>query len=203
MNKKVAIIFVLTLAALGYLTYYSFGPSSTTRIGPQVNPESLKPTQTTAISQDNETLRIYHNKDFAENFYTISIPQSWQNSSSASSAGEYDFNFSDGTAKVELMDVPDNSTLELFVLSQEEPQLKTLLTGYKRIDYQKINISGNDAYQLVYLNDMNGVNHESIRTYITGLDQAAVITFSLPQTSAASLKNTFDLVTNSFSWENK
>ena len=203
MNKKVAAVLILTLAALGYLTYYSFGPSSTEHIGPQVNPESLKPTQTTAISQNNETLKIYHNKDFAENFYTISIPQSWQNSSSASSAGEYDFNFSDGTAKVELMDVPDNSTLELFVLSQEEPQLKTLLTGYKRIDYQKINISGNDAYQLVYLNDMNGVNHESIRTYITGPDQAAVITFSLPQTSVASRKDTFDLVTNSFSWENK
>ena len=203
MNKKVATIFVLTLAALGFLTYYSYGPSSTTHIGPQVNPESLKPTQITAISQNNETLKIYHNKDFAENFYTISIPQSWQNSSSTSHAGEYDFNLSDGTAKVELMDVPDNSTLELFVLSQEEPQLKTLLTGYKRIDYQKINISGNDAYQLVYLSDMSGVNYESIRTYVTGPDQAAIITFSLPQISVASLKNTFDLVTNSFSWENK
>jgi hypothetical protein len=203
MNKKVAVIFILTLAALGYLTYYSFGPSSTTHIGPQVNPESLKPTQTTAISKNNETLKIYHNKDFAENFYTISIPQSWQNQSSMSRAGEYDFNFSDGTVKVELMDVPDNSTLELFVLSQEEPKLKNLHMGYKRIDYQKINISDNDAYQLDYLMDMNGVNYESIRTYITGLDQAAVITFSLPQTRVASMRNTFNLVTNSFSWENK
>jgi hypothetical protein len=203
MNKKVAVIFILTLAALGYLTYYSFGPSSTTHIGPQVNPESLKPAQTTAVSQNNETLKIYHNKDIAENFYYISIPQSWQNQSSTSRAGEYDFNFSDGTARVELMDVPDNSTLELFVLSQEEPQLKNLLTGYKRIDYQKINISGNDAYQLVYSSDMNGVNYESIRTYIAGPDHAAAITFSLPQTRVASMKNTFDLVTNSFSWENK
>jgi hypothetical protein len=203
MNKKVAIIFILTLAALGYLTCYSFGPSSTSHIGPQVNPESLKPTQTTAVSQNNEILEVYHNKDIAENFYTISIPQSWQNSSSTSRAGEYDFNFSGGTAKVELMDVPDNSTLELFVLSQEEPKLKTSLSGYKRIDYQKLNINSNDAYQLTYLSDVNGTKYESIRTYITGADQAAVITFSLPQTGVASLKNTFDLVTNSFSWENK
>lgn len=203
MNKKVAIIFILTLAALGYLTYYSFGPSSTTNIGPQVNPESLKPTQTTAVSQNNETLNVYHNKDIAENFYTISIPQSWQNSSSTPRAGEYDFIFSDGAARVELMDVPDNSTLELFVLSQEEPQLKNLLTGYKRIDYRKLNISGNDAYQLTYLSDVNGTKFESIRTYIAGSDQAAVITFSLPETMAASKKNTFSLVINSFSWENK
>jgi hypothetical protein len=203
MNKKVAIVFILTLAALGYLTYYSFGPSSTTHIGPQVNPESLKPTQTTAVAQNNETLKVYHNKDIAENFYAISIPQSWQIQYSTSRAGEYDFNFTGGTAKVELMDVPDNSTLELFVLSQEEPRLKTWLAGYKRIDYQKLNINSNDAYQLVYLSDINGVRYESIRTYVTGPDQAAVITFSLMQTRVASLKNTFDLVTNSFSWENK
>ena len=203
MNKKVTIIFILTIIALSYLTYYSFGPSSAQHLGPGVNPESLKPTQTATMAQNNETLKVYHNKDIAENFYTISIPQSWQNSSSISRAGEYDFNFSGGTAKVELMDVPDNSTLELFVLSQEEPMLKTSLAGYKRIDYQKINISGNDAYKLVYLNDIGGANYEGIRTYIAGPDHAAVITFSLPETSVASLKKTFNLVTNSFSWENK
>jgi len=203
MNKKVAIIFVLTLAALGYLIYYSFGPSSTTHIGPQVNPESLKPTKSTAVSQNNETPKIYHNKDITENFYAIIVPQSWQIQSSASRAGEYDFNFSGGTAKVELMDVPDNSTLELFVLSQEEPQLKNLLTGYKRIDYKKMNLNGNEAYQLSYLSDINDTKYESIRTYITGQDQAAIITLSLPQAMNASLKNTSNLTINSFSWENK
>jgi hypothetical protein len=203
MNKKVTIIFILTIIALGCLTNYSFSPTSSRHLGPSVNPESLKPTQIAAAAQNNETLEAYHNKDIAENFYAISIPVSWKIQPSAPQAGKYEFSFSGGRAEVELMDVPDNSTLELFVLSQEEPRLKTALFSYKRIDYQKLNISGNDAYQLTYLSDLNGILYESIRTYITGSDQAAVITFSLLETMAASKKDIFNLITNSFSWENK
>ena len=100
------------------------------------------------------------------------------------------------------MDVPDNSTLGLFVLSQEEPRLKSLLPDYKRIDYQKIKVNGYDAYQLSILSDANGIRNESIKTYIIGPDRTAVITYSLPQDMVASLQNTFNLVTNSFHWEN-
>jgi hypothetical protein len=130
MNKKVVIVLILTLAALGFLTFYSFGPSSTTRIGPQINPESLKPIKAEAMNQNNESFEVYHNKDIAENFYAMSIPQSWQIQSGISHPGGYDFLYNRGTTKIELMDVPDNSTLELFVLSQEEPRLKSLLPGY-------------------------------------------------------------------------
>jgi hypothetical protein len=203
MNKRVTIIFILTIIALCSLTYYSFSPSSSGHLSPSVNPESLKPTQTAAEAQNNETLEVYHNKDVTENFYAVSIPTSWKIQSSATQAGKYEFNFSGGIAKVELMDVPDNSTLELIVLSQEEPRLKISLSSYKRMDYQKLNISNNDAYQLIYLSDVNGITYESIRTYIAGSDQAAVITFSVPETMYASKRNIFNLVTNSFSWENK
>ena len=202
MNNKVAIIFILTVVAIGYLTYYSFGPSSSKHLGPSVNPESLKPTQA-AGDQNNKTLEVYHNRDIAENYYAISIPVSWKIQQSELQAGKYEFNFDGGAARVELMDVPDNSTLELFVLSQDEPSLKKSLEGYKRIDYQKLNISGNDAYQLAYLSNINGTIFESIRTYVTGSDQAAVITFSFPETEAESLKTIFSSVVNSFSWENK
>lgn len=203
MNKKVAIIFILTIVAIGYLTYYSFGPSSSEHLGSSVNPESLKPIQSVTDVQNNKTFEVYHNKDIIENHYAISIPVSWKIQQSELQAGKYEFNFDSGAARVELMDVPDNSTLELFVLSQDEPSLKKSLEGYKRIDYRKLNISGNDAYQLTYLSDLNGTTFESIRTYITGSDQAAVITFSLPETMAPSMKNTFSSVINNFSWENK
>lgn len=197
MNQKVGIIFILAIAALGYLTYNTFGPSSNMH-GPKANPESFKP----IVSLNNESLESYHNRDAAENFYTISVPKSWQ-IQPPSKAGEYNFGFNDGTAKVDLMDVPDNSTLELFILSQDEPRLKILLNDFKRIDYQKLNISGNEAYQLVYLANENGIQFENVRTYISGPDQAVVITFSIPQSEVSSFKNTFDLVINSFSWENK
>lgn len=203
MNKKVTIIFILTIIALGYLTYYSFGPSSSEHLIPMVNPESLKPTPISAEDQVNKTLEVYHNMDVVENHYAISIPVSWKLQASTLQAGEYQFIFDSGAARVKLMDVPDNTTLELFILSQDEPSLKKSLDGYKRIDYQKLNISGNDAYQLTYLSDVNGTIFESIRTYITGSDQAAVITLALQETMAESMKNTFSRVINSFVWENK
>ncbi len=202
MNEKVIVIFILTFVALGFLTFYTFGPSSTTRIGPQINPESLKPVKVEVTNQNKESFVEYHNKDITENFYSVRIPQSWQIQTNISHPGGYDFLYDKGTAKIELMDVPDNSTLELFILSQEEPRLKSLLPGYERIGYQQIKVNGYDAYQLSILSDANGIRDESIKTYITGPDQAAVFTYSLQQDMVASLQETFNLVTNSFHWEN-
>lgn len=199
MDRKIVLILVLTVAAIGYLAIYTFGPQSITHPGPQVNPESLKPSPVTG-GQKNMTLQTFHNKDLAGNFYVVSVPKSWTIQSSAS-PGEYDFVFNGGTAKTELMDVPDNSTLELFVLSQQEPMLKNSISGYRRISYQKQNVSGNDAYQLAYLSSVNGVDYETIKTYVAGPDRAVVVTFSLPQAMAAKMQGEFSLVIVSFSWE--
>lgn len=199
MDRKIVLILILTVAAICYLAIYTFGPQSITHSGQQINPESLKPSPT-MVGQNNVTLQTFHNKDSAENFYAVSIPKSWILQTSAS-PGEYDFVFNGGTAKTELMDVPDNSTLELFVLSQQEPMLKNSISGYKRISYQKLNVSGNAAYQLAYLSSVKGVDSETIKTYIAGPDKAAVITFSLPQTMATKMQNEFGLVIDRFSWE--
>jgi hypothetical protein len=200
MNKKVAIILVLTLVALGYLAFYTFAPASLTHPGPQVNPESLKPSPAASAGRNTTTLQAFHNKDLAENFYTVSVPKYWMIQSSAS-PGEYDFVFTGGMAKTELMDVPDNTTLELFVLSQQEPMLKKSLSSYTRISYQRLNVSGNDAYQLAYLSNVNGAESETIRTYVAGADHAAVISFSLPQATIVKMQGEISLVIGSFSWE--
>jgi hypothetical protein len=200
MDKKIVFILIITLVAIGFLTIYTFAPQLIAHSGPQVNPESLKPGPATTVGQNNVTLQTFHNKDLTENFYVVSVPKSWMIQPSAS-PGEYDFGFNNGTTKTELMDVPDNTTLELFVLSQQESMLKNSLSGYKRIGYQKLNVSNNDAYQLAYLSNVSSVEYETIKTYITGPDHAAVITFSLPQTMAAQLQSEFDLVIGSFSWE--
>lgn len=198
MNKKVIIILILTIIALAYLTYYSFG---TAHIGVRPNPKSLKPTHTIVASENKETFAVYHNKDVSENYYTVSIPQSWQIQPASAQAGEYNFKFDNGTAKVDLVDVPDNTNLNLFILSQEEPRLKTSLAGYKKIDYKKITVRNYEAYQLSYLSNLKGLTFRHTKTYIAGPDHATVITFSLPQTLAESYKSKFNLILNSFSWE--
>ena len=62
MNKKVILIFTLTLLALIYLYLSSFGPLAQNRIANTQNPVSLKPVQ-------QKTYNIFHNKDLKENYY--------------------------------------------------------------------------------------------------------------------------------------
>jgi hypothetical protein len=200
MNKKIIIIFALTIIALVILWLYSFGPLASTRVA-KVNPVSLKATsQQTAINGQNTVFNVYHNKDLAENFYTIKFPQSWQ-LQTGSPAGSYRFVFDKGSGSAELQDVSDNTTLELFVLSQSEPNLKKTLINYLRLDYKKISVNNNDAYQLTYQNTINNTTYKTIKTYIAGLDHATVITLSSEAQSFANLQPVFDSILNSFQWE--
>src|SRR3977135_3135775 len=125
MNKKVIAILLLTIGALIVLYLYSFGPLSYKRTAAQVDPASLKPATAgnVTINNKNVGLSAYHNRDTKENYYTVKFPQDWQ-VKTGDKAGGYSFNFNGGGGTVELMDVPDNTTLELYVLSQEEPRLK-------------------------------------------------------------------------------
>ncbi len=199
MNKKIIFIAILTLVALGGLVFYTYGPASHP-VGPMVNPASLKPSPvTSSASSTSATVSAYHNRDLAENFYTIQFPQSW--TPQANQAGSYSFTFGSGTAKVETMDVPDNSTLELFVLSQDEPKLKSSITVYARTGYQKLTVNGNAAYQLVYTSSQNGVSYQTTRTYITGADKAGLITLTVRVDQSSSVAPTFAAILQSFKWE--
>lgn len=196
MNKKVIAVFILTLLALAWLAFYSFGPLSNKIKQTQTNPVSLQPTMMTP------SMKIYNNRDVKENYYLLQIPQTWQ-VQAGQRGGSYVMIFPSGSASVVLQDVPDNSTLELFVLSQEEPRLKQSLMNYQRISYLKININGIEAYQLIYLNTQNGVVYKTEKTYITGPDQAAVITFTAKATDFDNNETLFSPVLNSFKWKNQ
>jgi hypothetical protein len=99
------------------------------------------------------------------------------------------------------MDVADNTTLELFVLSQDEPKLKTSVAGYKRVNYQKIQVNGSDSYQLTYTSTQNGATYQTIRTYITGADKAGVITLTADAAQSATFSPMFAAIVSSFHWE--
>ncbi len=202
MNKKVITIFIVTIAALAMLWAYAFGPLSGTTI-PKANPASLQPTATrTTVNNQNVPFNAYHNRDLTENFYTIKFPQTWQ-SQSSTQVGNYQFIFSNGSGSSALQDVADNTTLELFVLSHDEPSFKKTIPGYGRVNYQKISVNGNDAYQLTYHNVASGTDYETVKTYITGMDHAAVITLTAKQSDFVGMQPLFASILNSFQWENK
>ncbi|MCX5704334.1 MAG: hypothetical protein NT066_07610 [Candidatus Omnitrophica bacterium] len=198
MNKKVLTVIILTIVAIMILYLYSFGPLANRRHAVRLNPASLKPT-TRQIS--SHVINVYHNKDSKENFYRIAFPQNWQ-VKAGTAAGSYHFSFNGGVGSVELVDVPDNSTLELFILSREEPRLKKNVSGYERKSYKKITINGYDTYQLEYSSILKGYRYENIRTYITGQDMAGVVTITMPEKASASFAKTVNAVITSFKWEN-
>lgn len=202
MNQKVIAVLILTVVALAVLWAYSFGPLSETR-APEPNPVSLQPIpEQTAVAQDKVKFNVYHNKDLKENFYTIKFPQTWS-LQAKNPAGSYHFTFTEGSGSAELIDVPDNSTLELFVLGREEPRLKKSIRGYRRVNYQKLVVNGNDAYQLLYhSNTPDNVDETTLRTYIAGQDQATVITLTATQKDFASFQSVFLMIINSFQWGN-
>ena len=214
MNKKVIIISILTILSLVILTLFSFGPLSNIRKQSGINPASLNPVQqspeksTSPQNQNNldsnqtVDLYTYRNVDVKENYYQVSIPKNWQ-VTAGNNPGGYVINFSGGSGQVGLMDIPDNTTLELFLLSQEEPKLKKAVSNYQRLDYQKITINGNDGYELTYSSEVNQKKSKTIIAYIAGQDQAGVISFSGPLDNFLNLQPIFDKVINSFSWQHK
>jgi hypothetical protein len=141
-------------------------------------------------------LRSYSNRDVRENRYSLSIPASWQ-LTAGTTPGSYALRFDGGSGIVELRDVPDNTTLELFILSQEEPKLKRSTPGYERTGYRQLTIHGASAYELRY----RGQALEVVRTYITGADNAAMLTFTSPGAPSAAALASIDAVCQSFNWE--
>ena len=194
MNKIVIIILSLTVVALVVLYLYSFGPLAGIRTAQNFNPVSLQPST-------SQTFSAYHNKDLTENYYTVQLPKDWQ-VSAGKNPGGYTVSSASANGEVGLQDVPDNSTLELYILSQDEPKLKSSLSAYNRVDYKKLAINGNDAYQLVYTSKTGSDIYETIRTYISGKDHAELIILSSKQSDFQGLQPTFNSIINSFNWEN-
>jgi hypothetical protein len=199
MNKKVVTVIILAVIALGIVYLYSFGPLANQRQAIRPNPESLKPTTGQGVTQG---MSEYHNRDLKENYYRIGFPQTWQ-VKAGTALGSYLFSFNTGTGSAELVDVPENTTLELFVLSHEEPRLKREIPGYERKSYQKLTIGGSDSYELKYASTLNGEQYENVRIYITGQDRAVVITMTVPQKEFTSFGQAVDAVITSFKWENQ
>ncbi len=202
MNKKVIFIIILTIVALFVVYLYSFGSLAKTRLSHFVNQQSAKPiTEKVNLNNQQVSFNTYHNKDTKEDYYSVKTPSDWQ-IVQASVPGSYDFMASNIIARAETMDVSDNTTLELYVLSQEEPRLKKESSGYKKVDYQKVSINGSQAYQLTYQATVNGKTNTIVKTYITGADKAGVITVTVPQDQFTAEQPIFTPFISSFTWEN-
>lgn len=203
MNWRVIVVGVLTVIAIAVLYLFTFGPLGGRLAGRKANPASLKPSPVAQPKADtvSPVMNRYRNRDAKENYYSVMLPADWS-VSAGKNPGSYSLTFPQGQGSVELHDVPDNTTLELFILSQEEPKLRSSIAGYERREYRKDTIAGSPAYHLTYRSLSSGDTLQSERTYITGQDQAGLITFTTRKALYDLVKKRLALITNSFAWEN-
>jgi hypothetical protein len=203
MNKKVILVIVLMLGALVMLVLFSFGPLAKNRKKFSVNPASMQPSTSNIVNSTNKqvSFNLYSNKDMKENYYGISLPKDWQ-VKSGGAAGSYDISYSQGTGSTILQDISDNTTLELYVLSQEEPRLKKTVPQYVKQDYKKVAINGNEAHEIIYTSTENSKALKTIKVYIAGADHAGLITFSADASGFETLLPLFMQSINSFNWQN-
>jgi hypothetical protein len=202
-NGKVLVIIILTVAALVLLYLFTLGPLYRNANTIVANPDSLKAAkaENITVAQKPLTFNQYHNRDLVENFYSVKLPANWQMTRSEQNGG-YVIKKDDATITIELMDVPDNSTLELYVLSQQEPGFKAF-PGYQRISYAAATLNGNQDCQLVYTLKRDGKSWQFRRDYIAGADRAIAASLEAPQSEFPSYAPVYEAVLGSFGWEAK
>ncbi len=196
-TPAIIIILALTVAALALVLYASLGRGTAAARKP--NPSSLQPT---TLSAGNGAFATYLNRDVPQDYYAVDAPASWTPETTGV-AGEYAFRSGDATVTVKLTDVPDNSNLVLYVLSQVEPQLRSTVQGYQEISHANMTVNGAEAFRLTYRSTTNATSAVTTLVFIMGSDQAALISASAPETEYGSFKAAFDRVIESFSWRNQ
>ena len=152
------------------------------------------------INSKNDVMQSkYENKDIPENYYSINFPSKFV-VKHGDKPGSLISDVTNATFTVNLQDIPDDSTLILYVLTNIEPSINASQSNYQRTNFEKFDINNNKALELSYSYENLTKPIKSIKTFIEGQDQAAVITFTSPSKEYLSYNSTVNNVLNSFQW---
>jgi hypothetical protein len=223
-------IIILSLAAVVIIGFslYSFGSYSTSpQAGTKIQPVRISASAPAGVVNNNNrllqhqqrgnpnstlssfptttTMSTYENRDKPENYYSIQLPRNAV-VEHGKDPGSYIIRLPLSTAafSVGLIDVPDTSNVQLYMLTQEEPSLKSSLQHYKLIKSNQVTIGRSRAWDLIYTWKNSTIPMESVKTFVEGSDNAAVITAS--DSAPAFIKNSDFLanqVLQSFRWLGK
>lgn len=223
-------IIILSLAAVVIIGFslYTFGSYSTSpKAGTKVQPVIISASSPAGVVRNNNkttqqqqpgypnatlgpfpgtiTNSTYENRDKPENYYSIQFPRNAL-VEHGKNPGSYTTRLpsSTSTFSVGLVDIPDTSNVQLYMLTQEEPSLKSSLQHYKLIKSNQFTIGGNRAWDLIYTWENSTIPMKSVKTFVEGSDNAAVITVSA---SAPEFTKNSDFLVNqvvqSFRWLGK
>jgi hypothetical protein len=147
----------------------------------------------------NKTLNIYENRDKRENYYSIKFPAAAA-VVHGDKAGSYVARTNDGLFTSRLQDIPDDTNVQLYILTHDEPQLNSSLTAYGQVSFNQLTIGQQRGWNLVYTWKNGTSEMESARTYVEGPDEAMVIEFTAPAQEFAKNEPLMTAVRESFQW---
>jgi hypothetical protein len=209
LDRRSIIVVALAVAVLiGFSVYtlgsYSAPPKAGTKVQPASTADIKNNTQQqTLISKSEITTKmsVYANRDKPGNYYSIQFPQN-AIVEHGNNPGSLISKLPSVTAtfSVDLEDIPDTSNVQLHMLTQVEPSLKSSLQHYIRVSSNQFTISGNRAWDLTYTWNNSTIPMESKKTFVEGSDNAAVITFSGPSQMFGKISNSLNPVMGSFRW---
>jgi hypothetical protein len=167
---------------------------------------SAKPNVQNTTSSANSTatmnsgLNIFENRDKRENYYSIEFPAE-ATVVHGDKAGSYVAKIKDDYVFASrLQDIPDDTNVQLYILTHDEPQLRLSLKDYAQVSFQQLTVGQHRAWNLVYTWKNGTSDMESARTYIEGPDEAMVIEFTAPTQAFAKSESLMTSVRESFRW---
>lgn len=145
------------------------------------------------------TLDVYENRDMPENYYSIGFPGGAY-VVHGSKPGSYVASITPVSFLVDLQDIPDDTNVQLYTLTHAEPALKSSLAGYELVNSGHLKAGNNRAWDLVYTWKNSTQDIKTMKIFIEGQDQAAVVTFSSPIQDYPIYNSTVNSVLQSFRW---
>jgi len=143
-------------------------------------------------------MNIFANKDLPENFYSISFPQATI-VTHGKNPGSFVAKFQNLFSSIDLQDIPDDTNVNLYMLTVAKPNLN-MLPDYKELSSNQFKIDNNRAYDIKYTWSNSSEKLETLKTFIEGKDQAAVVTFSGPVQDYIKNNSTLNSILHSFKW---
>jgi hypothetical protein len=125
----------------------------------------------------NIELATYENRDKPENFYSIQFPTN-MNVIHGNKPGSIVAESPNGAFSVDLVDIPDDSNVELYLLTNVKPSIESLLQNFTQIKFSSTSIGNNRAWELAYTWENATTATGSLKTFVEGKDEAAAITYT-------------------------
>ena len=134
-------------------------------------------TNTISNSHPDMKMATFENREKPENFFSIQFPINMR-AIHGNGPGSLVAISPQGDFSVDLVDIPDDSNVELYLLTKIKSSLESSLHNFNQTKFSPTSIGGHRAWELVYTWKNATTPMGSIKAFVEGQDEAIAITYS-------------------------